>query len=229
MEEYLAGNRDYWQKGYFAPNVESWVFRMWGQVLQYELPKTKNSKLRMLDFGCGQGAALSFFEKLGFDVFGVDISGGDIEICKKQMPKIEANFKLIDPVPNEDDLWYGGGFDLVTAIQSLYYYSDNDFQKRLASIYNQMNAGGVFYATMIGTDSYYYDYSTPYKDGLRSVSLKTERVTVDNHYINFTKSREHLLERFSMFKKVNVGFYDGIVREDEGRYFHWTYVGKKEE
>jgi 2-polyprenyl-3-methyl-5-hydroxy-6-metoxy-1,4-benzoquinol methylase len=85
MDEYLKGNFDYWQKGYYAPNVESFVFRTWGRVLRSEFSDKQSSKLKMLDFGCGQGAALSFFNQLGFDVYGVDISEHDLDVCKKRM------------------------------------------------------------------------------------------------------------------------------------------------
>ena len=36
MEQYLQGNKDYWDKGYVATNVESHVFRMFGRILKYE-------------------------------------------------------------------------------------------------------------------------------------------------------------------------------------------------
>ena len=52
---YLTENYKYWQKGYDAPNVESFIFRFYG----FYLKKRKN--LKLLDFGCGQGAAVNFF------------------------------------------------------------------------------------------------------------------------------------------------------------------------
>ena len=43
----------------------------------------EKEKKKILDFGCGQGGNLNFFHKLGFDVYGVDISKKDINIAKK--------------------------------------------------------------------------------------------------------------------------------------------------
>ena len=59
MSEYKL-TADYFEKGYFAPNVESITFRLQAKILKYEynLPKTNVTKL--LDFGCGQGASKFF-------------------------------------------------------------------------------------------------------------------------------------------------------------------------
>ncbi|MDR1366082.1 MAG: class I SAM-dependent methyltransferase [Holosporales bacterium] len=229
MDEYLKGNFDYWQKGYYAPNVESYVFRMWGQVLQYDFSDKQSSKLKMLDFGCGQGAALSFFNQLGFDAYGVDISEYDLDICKKRMGCSE-HFKVVNPVPNKDDDWFdvrGGGWSLVTAFQVLYYYSDDDLQERLLSLYNQMKPGAILCATMMGTKNYFYKHSRPYKNGMRCVTLKNERLSIDNYYVNFIENEDELIKKFSMFKKMHIGYYDSCFREDEGSHFHWTYIGRK--
>jgi len=225
MDTYLKGNYDYWQKGYYAPNVESYVFRMWGHVLQYEFPEP--DKCRMLDYGCGQGAALSFFNQLGFNVYGVDISRTDIKILQKRMNHIADQFSIVDSIPSESDSWWGGDFDLVTAFQSLYFYSDIDMQIRLRSLYNQLKPGGIIYATMMGTKNYCYEHSQPYKNGLRSVSLKNQRHEIDNYFVNFIDSKAELIKTFSMFEKMHTGYYDSCFREDEGCHFHWIYVGKK--
>ena len=45
--------------------------------------------------------------------------------------------------------------------------------------------------------------------------------------MNPTASREQLIERFPLWTKKHVGFYDAQYREDEGRSFHWTFVGQK--
>src|SRR5208283_5150405 len=99
MEEYLEKNHDYWQKGYQAENVESFVFRPYGVVFKAELGIDGSKHEKCLDFGCGQGAALGFFKKKGFDVYGVDISQVDIECCKQKMPEISEHFAVIDPKP----------------------------------------------------------------------------------------------------------------------------------
>ena len=74
---YLTENYKYWQKGYDAPNVESFIFRFYG----FYLKKRKN--LKLLDFGCGQGAAVNFFNTVKVNSIGVDISEIDIKSAKE--------------------------------------------------------------------------------------------------------------------------------------------------
>ena len=109
MDNYLQKNYEYWQKGYEAENVESFVFRVYGRVFKQESGIDGSKHERLLDFGCGSGAALRFFKSKGFDVYGVDISKVDIQCCKQRMPDISDHFTVIDPKPDENDVFFGGG------------------------------------------------------------------------------------------------------------------------
>jgi len=213
MSDYLKGNQTYWQRGYAAENVESFVFRPYGRIFKYE-------------FG-GGGAALRFFKPKGFDVYGVDISEVDIEHCRRIMPDVADHFAVIDPKPRNDDVFFGGRFDLVIAIQSLYYLSEPDLAVRLRSLHEQMKSGALIYATMIGTGHYMYAHSTEWKDGLRRVEYRSPRLTLDDYYVNFTRSEEDLARKFGLFERRHIGFYDAKYREDEGAGFHYTFVGQK--
>ncbi len=226
--DYLSCNDQYWSNGYAAENVESFVFRPYGRILKYEFGLDGTHAERLLDFGCGQGAALQFFHSKGFDVHGVDISQTDIAHCRNLMPEIADQFRVVDAdKPSPTDEFCGGSFDVITGIQSLYYYSDEDMANRLESLYHMMKPGGVIYATMIGEGHYLYDHSTEHKDGLRLVEFQSDRLSVDNYFINFTKSKEQLAERFHLWEKKHIGFYDAEYREGEGRSFHFTFVGQK--
>jgi SAM-dependent methyltransferase len=226
VDKYLKANYDFWQRGYTADNVESFVFRVFGRILKPDFGLSGKNHEKLLDFGCGAGATLSFFDRSGFDVYGVDISKVDINRCKERMPNISDHFTAIDPLPKADDVFFGGDFDLVTAIQSLYYYSDEDLETRLTSLKNQMKPGSAIYATMIGSKCWYYDKSVEYKDGLREVIMDTPRLKVRDYFVNFTSSKEDLLRKFSMFEKMHVGYYDAHYIETEGSEFHWTFIGK---
>ncbi|MDR1480997.1 MAG: class I SAM-dependent methyltransferase [Synergistaceae bacterium] len=226
MEKYLKANFDYWQSGYIADNVESFVFRIFGRILKPELGLSGKNNEKLLDFGCGGGAALSFFDRNGFDVYGIDISEVDINHCKERMPRIPDHFAKVDPVPKVDDVFFDGDFDLVTAVQSLYYYSNDDLEIRLISLKNQMKPGAVIYATMMGSKCWYYDNSVDYKDGLREVDIDTPRLKIKNYFVNFTHSKEDLTRKFSMFETIHVGYYDAHYIETEGSDFHWTFIGR---
>jgi 2-polyprenyl-3-methyl-5-hydroxy-6-metoxy-1,4-benzoquinol methylase len=74
-KNYLEKNDKYWKKNsYFAPNVESFLFRFYGRILLNDLNISGRKSEKILDFGCGQAGNLNFSHKNGFDVYGVDIA-----------------------------------------------------------------------------------------------------------------------------------------------------------
>jgi cyclopropane fatty-acyl-phospholipid synthase-like methyltransferase len=230
MGKYLKQNQDYWQRPYEGDNVESHVFRPYGRILKRDFGLTGGKGERMLDFGCGYGATLNFFKSKGFDVYGVDVSQININACQKRMPDIANHFMVIDAKPSTDDCWVGGGgMNLITAIDSLYYYTNSDLETRLTSFYRQMRPGAVIYATMIGIQSErYFRHSTPDIDGLRKVTFPSVNGDLSTHFINLTESESDLIRKFKIFQKKHVGFYSYRFREDEDVAFFYTFVGRKE-
>lgn len=227
MKNYLDQTKDYYEKGYEAENVESFVFRTYGRILKPELGLIGTRHEKILDFGCGQGAALRFFKTKGFDVHGVDIIEKEIRRCRELMPDIQDQFAVIPPVPSESEIFFGGGFDLVIAIQSLYFYCETDLQTRLASLHRQMKPGAILFATMMGTQHYWYRHSSPHRDGVRKVEVDLPRVKLKDFFVNFTHSEKNLVEKFGLFEKVHVGYYDACYHEEEGSTFHYTFMGRK--
>jgi SAM-dependent methyltransferase len=228
MNRYLQDNAAYWSTGYEAENVDHPVFRFYGRILVPDFGLDGAGHERVLDFGCGQGAAVEFFARKGFDAYGVDIAEIDLERARDRYPAIADSFARIDPKPKPDDVFFGGDFDVILSVQTLYYLSEDDLDVRLASLYDQLAPGGVFYATMIGTRSYFYEHSKPADGGLREIEFETPRLQVSQYFVNFTESEEQLKQRFRMFRPVHVGFYSQKFRSDEGAQFHYTFVGVKE-
>ena len=93
MSKYLQYNNSIWQNTYYAPNVESVIFRLHGRILksQFKLPKT-NKLTTTLDFGCGQGSTVNYLNRNGYDAYGIDISDIDIEVAKNTYPHIAHKF-----------------------------------------------------------------------------------------------------------------------------------------
>jgi len=76
--DYLEENKRRFDIGYHSPNVDHPVFRFYGRILSARHKLTGENGERILDFGCGQGAAVNYFHMLGFKAFGVDISEADL-------------------------------------------------------------------------------------------------------------------------------------------------------
>jgi SAM-dependent methyltransferase len=223
MDEYLSGNAEYWSHGYSAENVDHPVFRFYGRILKVDGPTSG----RLLDFGCGEGSAVAFFAAKGYEAYGVDISETDLASARSRFPALAERFEAIEPKPSRTDRFFGGGFDVITSIQVLYYLNDDDLQERLWSLHEQLAADGVFYATMMGTKSWYWELSEESSGGMRKATLPAARLGGGAQYVNFVASEEELCAKFPMFEPVHVGFYSEKFRSDEGPGFHFTFVGRK--
>lgn len=226
--EYWDKNQLYWERGYDAVNVDHPIFRFYGRILKPQFGMGGKFE-KSLDFGCGQGAAVNFFSTRGFNARGVDISKMDISIAKVRYPHLTDNFAVCDPDPKKNE-FYGFPEDIgvFTAIQSLYFLSDTDFEIAIDMIYRSMRPGGVFFATMMGEkNSEYFDNSVEHEDGLRTVRFQNDRLDVE-YNIFFIKDEAHLKQKFSMFKPLHTGYYCAKFRNDEGDGFHYTFCGIKE-
>ncbi|MDY0164432.1 class I SAM-dependent methyltransferase [Desulfobotulus sp.] len=225
---YLKSNKDYYEKGYHATNVDHPIFRFHGRILKHDFQFGNNFE-KALDFGCGQGAAVNFFAQHGFNAHGVDISETDITIAKLRYPHIANRFTVCHASPSENDHYgFKDNISVVTAIQSLYLLSDTDFEICINKIYNSMHSGAIFFATMMGENSKeFFDNSTPFKDGLRIVNYKNHRIEVKNYYMSFIKDEQHLKEKFHLFTPLHTGYYAAKYTNDEGDAFHYTFCGLK--
>lgn len=226
--DYLHKNDEFWMQTYYAPNVESFIFRFYGRILKFDYGIDGSKHEKLLDFGCGQGGALNYFDKLGFRCYGVDISENAIQVARKNIPRIPSgHLKVIDPKPDEHNTFFGGGFDVVISIQTLDFLSNSDFDKVIRSIYNSMKPGAKIYASMNGWQNYFRTHGKYVGDGLWRVKFKTRgnRYVYDT-FLHFVKDKKEMRERFSLFKPVYLDYYDSSFRE-EGSEFRYTFFGIK--
>lgn len=229
-DSYLGHNQEYWDKGYEAPNVDHHTFRFFGRILKPEFGLPRSNE-KLLDFGCGQGAAVNFFHTNGFSAQGVDISEKDVSIAKARFSHIKDKFSICHPDPKAQQL-YGTErqYGVITAFQSLYYFSKPDFELLIKRLYDQLAPGGIFFATMMGVQSKeFYNNSKPTHDKwLRKVDFSNDRLEVKNYFIFFVDDENDLVDKFKIFKPVHIGYYAAKLRTDEGDGFHFTFCGTKE-
>tara|TARA_Y100000591_G_C21743395_1_gene650562 strand:- start:94 stop:759 length:666 start_codon:yes stop_codon:yes gene_type:complete len=219
-KNYLKKNFHYWQRGYEAPNLEAAVFRFYGKFLKKKKLTKKNT---LLDFGCGQGAAVNFFNKQNINSYGADISRKDISVAKKRYKKYKKKYFHIE---NLDDLKKKIKMvDVILCVQSLYYLSDKDLYEHLSFFKSILKRNGIIYATMISTKSSLYN-NRKTKDGLSLVN-KDNVSKVKNHYINFTRSYNDLEKKFSLFKVVQTGYYSFCIDKNNDVNHHYLIIAKK--
>ena len=234
MKNYLNINYDYWDREYHSPNIESFIFRLKPYLLDKYL---KKKKISALDFGCGEGANIKFFEKTyNWSIYGVDISKISIKNAQKNYSK-KNRFKVISPYPNEKDEFFKRKFDLIISIQTLYYLNNEDLKIRLKSLNEMLNKGGLVFFTMMSTkNNYFTKYSNRNfdKNGMTKVDVskdknysKRQKSNSHLHFINFTKNQNDLIKKFKIFKTLSVGSYDLQLESLKKSEHHYTFLGKK--
>lgn len=209
--------------GYGINIPESHVIRIIN-YLKRSYISTKNN-IKVLDFGCGNGTHSLYFESLGWESFGLDISENAIKECRKKLDK--TRFSVIQPGESILDI-FSEKFDIIFANQSLYYLTNQTLNNTLHEMNKILKTDGVVVFTMMGSSNYYYskiDKTTEQQDGLCKVLLGGR--LEEEAYINFITDETELLSKFSLFEKILVGYYDFLM--EEGSSFHYYYIGKKKE
>ncbi|OGH14330.1 MAG: hypothetical protein A2687_01740 [Candidatus Levybacteria bacterium RIFCSPHIGHO2_01_FULL_38_26] len=122
--ENIFKNQDnhWWYKGMRAINES---------LLKKYLPE--NKPLKILDAGCGPGAALVYLSKFG-DVVGVDISDDALKFAKKRGKVVKGD---VSDLPFKDET-----FDVVVCLDVL-YHKWVDLKKALSELKRVLKPGGV--------------------------------------------------------------------------------------
>ena len=221
----IAYNKKY-EYGYGLDYPDNHIIRINEHVLKYEIGLTGG---KILDFGCGVGQHLEYFSKNGYVPYGCDIVESAIKQCKVRIPEHSENFYVNTRIPNLKD-YFKEDFDVIFSNQALYYLADDDINNLVLQFYDMLKPGGVFFATMIAPENYMNNPIPPssverFEGGLTKCTLRG-RIN-DTTYLNF-KTKEEVLKMFDVFKKIQVGWYSQITREQEGQTDHHIFIGKKE-
>lgn len=80
---------------------------------------------RILDVGCGTGALAGRLAERGYQVVGVDPSGGMLELMRARRPDVQAVEASGDALPFDDD-----GFDMVLTVAALHHVAEPEAVRR---------------------------------------------------------------------------------------------------
>jgi SAM-dependent methyltransferase len=214
--------RSKYSSGYGLTVPDGHIIRIYKQIVAYECGLTHG---RVLDFGMGNGTHLAWLRGQGdWDVHGVDISDIAVEQARALMPDASANFHTIGHHPDLAGM-FDKPFDLIIANQVLYYVENAELAYLVDQFSRLLRPGGLFYASMMGRENYYYGLSEPQAGSdLRKVTLKGR--LNETTFVNF-KTRDQMIADFGSFQKLHAGYYDNIIREDEGRTMHHFFIGRR--
>lgn len=216
--------KEKYEKGYGVVYPEGHIIRFYERFLKYEKKMTSG---KILDFGCGNGTHMKYFQDKGFEVYGLDIVP---EAILNVNEMIGGGGYLIEPNQRLLGL-FDFKFDLIVANQSLYYLPCNVLRQTVQDLFELTKDGGFCFFTMMSEKNAYNALRRAELDnGLSEV--RVEGRLNETTFINFVKNEEELISIFKPYKPVYIGDYDFYNLYEkyggEGSGHHYIYIGEKE-
>lgn len=192
-------------------------------VMRYARPLKENVKV--LELGCGAGANILFFKKLGLDYYGIDGSDYIINELKQKFPEYKNNLISGDFT---EDLFFKTSFDLIVDRAAITHNSTKSIVNCLSMIYERLDGNGKF----IGIDW----FSTSHSDfniGSEFEDKYTKHNFQEGQFLGVGKvhfsDKEHLTDLLSNFKII-VLEHKKIKKEipnDNHIFASWNFVVEK--
>jgi ubiquinone/menaquinone biosynthesis C-methylase UbiE len=171
--------------------------RIWGSVKKFL--NSLESESNVLEIGCGNGKNMLYRNDLHFT--GIDISQGQVDICKKKNLNV---FK-----ENMTNLSFGNNsFDNIICIATYHHLdNDNDRRKALDEIYRVLKVGGKVLITVWSmeqeSDS---NFSFNSSDTMVPWKCRTDGITYQRYYHIYKKGEleEEISRLCPLFKVVDL-------------------------
>ncbi|MBT3405560.1 class I SAM-dependent methyltransferase [Candidatus Woesearchaeota archaeon] len=191
-EVYAKQNMTLWEP---QQSIVQFTARFVKKRIGYDKYEVKRNANKILDLGCGNGGAVHFFAKQGFEAHGIDISKAAIFVAEDYLKKesLTAKFEICscDNLPFENNT-----FDVITCFGVLDHVDMNLAIGTIKEVKRTLTNGGLFFITLCSTRA------TPFGRG-----EKTERHTYVleeghekgeiQHYFDLEEIRE-LLDGFKI-------------------------------
>lgn len=114
------------------------------------LQRTHFPSKRALDIGCGTGKYLSFLEKKGFTVDGIDSSPTAIEMTKKEVSQ-SSKIQLADMYAFEYPM---NEYDLILSVSTLHHGTKKQVKHVIGQIYGSVVSNGTIFITLPNFDEH---------------------------------------------------------------------------
>jgi ubiquinone/menaquinone biosynthesis C-methylase UbiE len=167
----------------------------------------KNGKI--LDVGCGVGKDTNYIHSKGFDVIGIDLSEGMIEIAKNNFPNIDFRIMDLRKIDFPDNY-----FDALFVAFSLVHIPKSEIENILKNFYRMLKKEGMIYFAIQEGKS---------KEGM----VKSPYENKDKIFLNVFSEKE-----FNFFiKKMGFSLIKDFKRkpkENEFQYNKYFVLAKKQ-
>ena len=168
----------------------------------------KGSKL--IDIACGKGRHATYFNSLGLDVVGVDLSPNSIASAKEN-----ENSTLQFSVHDMREVYQGNSFDVVTNLfTSFGYFEDNkDEQKAINAMASNLKSGGFLVIDFMNVKKVIANLVKKKKKMIDNITFDISRKVEDGYIIkdiaitNGTK-KQHFQEKV---KAITLADYSEFI------------------
>jgi SAM-dependent methyltransferase len=198
----------------------------WSDLISYVMryAKPTSADYKVLELGCGPGANIPFFNKLGILYYSIDGSRTIVQKVWKRFPECKKNIKVGDftkRIPFEVE------FDLVIDRASLTHNNTKDIQKTIALVFEKLKPGGKF----IGID-WFSTLHSDFSKGKSSGDNYSREGIKDGLFANLGKvhfaDKQHILRLFAKYEMemLESKLIKTEIPEKKTRAF-WDFVAVK--
>ncbi len=214
-----------WSNRYISAGV-SWpsenVIRIFkGNYPRLNLDKDSYCGRKIIDIGCGDVGNLLFFNSLGLELYGVEITKSIVEHVKKTLQErgVKADIRLGENrnIPFESDF-----FDYLLSWNAVYYMGEHrDFGRNVAEFSRILKFGGYLIMSIPKITHEIFKNAKIISDGFVQIQVDRLGIRIGEVFRQF-KNTEEIEKAFSPHFK---DFCFGSVEDD---YFgiagHWHLV-----
>jgi len=159
------------------------------------------SSLSALDIGFGCHSNLKMCYEMGYDIYGIEVSGEALRKTSQTFEDMGIKFtgKLFNSpeIPFEDNK-----FSLVYSQQAIYY--NLDLEKVISEIKRVLVPGGAIYITFFTPKHWYFRHSEKVNDTLVKWSDAFPTLALRGLILRYFSSKQELREIFNEFKYLRV-------------------------
>jgi SAM-dependent methyltransferase len=201
--------------------VEFVVRTFLGRYPHLELDHSVYRSAKILDLGFGDGRNMPLLHDLGFEVYGVEISGEICGLTRNRMEKLGVAVQLAtgsnSHIPFADE-----AFDFLLACHSCYYVSPGEtFRDNLREIARVLKKGGRFVFSLAKADSYVLSDAMPLGGGHYQITHDPYGLRNGGIFRAFTSKEEIARELGASFG----GFALGLCENDFYGIYEKVWIG----
>ncbi|WP_445636142.1 Methyltransferase type 12 domain-containing protein [Nostoc sp. DSM 114161] len=169
----------------------------WSDLVSYIMRYARPNKpeFRVLELGCGAGANIPFFQKLGVEYHAIEGSPAIVGKLREKFPNLENSIVVGDFTK---DIPFVDQFDLVVDRSSLTHNATTAIKDSLALVYTKLKIGGRY----VGID-WFSTLDSDYQFGIPDEDIYTRRDYTEGHFAHVGRvhfaDKPHLEELFAGF------------------------------